>query len=110
MEKLQILSLNFSVEKNKKNLPINIYAIRLINNKTNEEIDILLNHNGYCPTISSEREQSNYNDYLSNLEYSVINEFCKSKKIKLTDDISCIREVLTNEKGELYHYSRSVSL
>lgn len=106
MELVQILSINFSIEKNKKNLPINIYALRLLNKKTNEITDIAIQHNGFCPSISSEREQSNYNDYLSNLEYSIINDFSKSKKIRKTNDFSSIGEVMTNQNGELYHYSR----
>ena len=83
MEKLQILALNFSVEKNKKNLPINIHAIRLINNKTNEEIDILLNHN-----ISANKRK--YNNLVPNhcelrcgSKYTLLrDEFIKIKKQK----------------------------
>ena len=86
MELSQILSLNFSTEVNTKNLPLNIYAVRLLNKKTNEVMDISLQHNGFCPSLSTESEHSNYGEYLSNLENSIIIEFCKSKKTNNTND------------------------
>ena len=109
MEATQLLSLNFSLKTNQKDLPKNIYGLKLINEKTNEIVSLYINHNGYCPNISSEREQSNYNDYLSNLENSIINEYCKLNKIKDCDLFSRKLEIMTNNNGELYHYSKTVN-
>jgi hypothetical protein len=109
MDATQLLSLNFSLNINQKDLPKNIYGLKLLNEKTNEIVSLFINHNGYCPDISSEREQSNYNDYLSNLETSIISEYCKLNKIKNPDLLSRKLEIMTNNNGELYHYSRSVN-
>ncbi len=109
MEATQLLSLNFSLKVNQKDLPKNIYGLKLLNEKTNETVSLFISHNGYCPNIYSEREQSNYNDYLSNLESSIINEYCKLNKIKNTDLLIRKLEIMTNEKGELYHCSRIVN-
>ncbi|MFA9290055.1 MAG: hypothetical protein ACEQSF_02375 [Solirubrobacteraceae bacterium] len=109
MEATQLLSLNFSLKVNQKDLPKNIYGLKLLNEKTNETVSLFISHNGYCPNIYSEREQSNYNDYLSNLESSIINEYCKLNKIKNTDLLIRKLEIMTNEKGELYHCSRTVN-
>jgi hypothetical protein len=109
MEVTQLLSLNFSLEINQKNLPKNIYGLKLLNEKTNEMVSLFICHNGHCPNISSEREQSNYNDYLSNLETSIINEYCKLNKIKNLNLLSRKLEIMTNNNGELYHYSRTVN-
>ncbi|EKT4520754.1 hypothetical protein JE950_002412 [Flavobacterium psychrophilum] len=109
MEATQLLSLNFSLEINQKDLPKNIYGLKLVNEKTNETISLFINHNGLCPDIYSEREQSNYNDFLSNLETSIINEYCKLNNIKNSDLLSRKLEIMTNENGELYHYSRTAN-
>lgn len=107
MNYLETSSFDFNIQD--KNLPINIYALRVLDNEKSKVYDILINHNGYCPYISSEREQSNYNDYLSNLENEVINDFFKLNKIKKPKNYSNLFEIMTNEKGELYHYSRTVN-
>ena len=87
--------------------PKNIYALRIKDGNENIH-DIAVEHNGFCPDIFTEIEQSKYNDYLSNLEYSAVQEYFKSiKKRKPKVYISLI-EVMTNEKGELYHYAYSV--
>jgi hypothetical protein len=109
MDAAQLLSLNFSLKINQKNLPKNIYGIKLFNEKTNEIISLLIHHNGYCPNLSSEREQSRYNDYLSNLETSIINEYCKLNKIKNSDLLSRKLEIMTDNNGELYHFAKSVN-
>ncbi len=96
---------NFQVQT--KNLPINIYGLRIIDNDKNQTYDVVINHNGYCPIIYTEREQSNYNDYLSHLEATVINEFLQTTRIK---NYSCTIEIVTNDKAELYHFLRSVTL
>lgn len=102
---LQDLS-KYNFEVQTKNLPINIYGLRILDLEKNQNHDIVISHNGYCPNICTEREQSNYNDYLSNLESSVLSEFEKSTKIKT---YTRLFEVMTNEKGELYHLLKSVS-
>lgn len=109
MEATQFLSLNFSLEENNNVLPKNIYGLRLFNKKTNELISLLVEHNGYCPNISTEREQSNYNDYLSNLEVSVIKEYCKSNNIKNPEVLSRKLEIMTDNNGDLFHYSRTIN-
>jgi hypothetical protein len=102
-------STNFDFDILGKNLPINIYALRLLDNEKNKTYDIIINHNGYCPNIFTEREQSNYNDYLSNLENEVINEFFRLNKIRKPKIHSNLFEIMTNDKGKLYHYSRIVN-
>lgn len=99
----EILNSNFDLDN--KVYPKNIYAVRIKDEKGNI-YDISLMHNGYCPKINSEREQSNYNDYLSNLEYSVIQEYFKSIKTRKPKRYLNLIELMTNEKGELYHYAK----
>jgi hypothetical protein len=108
MDVAQLLTLNFSLEINQKGLPKNIYGLKLLNEKTNETVSLFVNHNGYCPNISSEREQSNYNDYLSNLETSIINEYCKLNKIKNSNLLNWKLEIMTDQNGKLYHYAKSI--
>jgi hypothetical protein len=107
MKTPEITSFNFDIQK--KDLPKNIYALRILDDVRNKYYDIVINHSGYCPNLSTEREQSNYNDYLSNLENSVVNEFFKSSKIKKPKNYIHIFEIMTNNEGELYHYSKIVS-
>lgn len=59
-----ILNLNFDLD----NIvyPKNIFALRIKDEQGNI-FDTSILHNGYCPKVYSEREQSNFNDYLSNL-------------------------------------------
>ncbi len=100
-----ILNSNFDL----KNItyPKNIYALKIKDG--NENIyDISVEHNGFCPDIFLEREQSNYNDYLSNLESYVVQEFFKSIKRRKPKEYVNLIEVMTNGKGELYHYAYSV--
>lgn len=87
--------------------PKNIYALRIEDEKGNI-YDISVEHDGFCPNIYSEREQSNYNDYLSNLESSVVQEFFKSIKKRKPKEYANLIEIMTNEKGELYRYAYSV--
>jgi hypothetical protein len=103
--KTDILRTDFKIEN--KNFPKNIYAIKIKDCKENT-YEIAINHNGYCPDIYSEREQSNYNDYLSNLESSIVTEFFNSIGKKKPKSYYTILEVMTNNKGELYHFSKSV--
>lgn len=105
---LKVSNFDFNIQN--KKLPSNIYALRVLDNDNNITYDIVVNHNGFCPNIQSEREQSNYNDYLSNLETSVINEFFKVNKIKKPENYIHLFEIMTNENSELYHYSRSANL
>ena len=80
MNNLEIFNVNFNIQN--KNLPLNIYALRILDVNKNKIYDISIEHNGYCPNIYTEREQSNYNDYLANLEQEVVNQFFKSAKIR----------------------------
>jgi hypothetical protein len=102
--KTEILNSNFDLE----NIiyPKNIYALRICDEKGNV-YNISVSHNGFCPNISTEREQSNFNDYLSNLEYSIISEFFKSTNKRTPKNYNNIIEVMTDENGEIYHLSRA---
>ena len=108
MDKIANLNFDFNIEN--KKLPANIYALRVKNFDNNAIYDIVVKHNGYCPVINNERQQSNYNDYLSNLETEVINNFFKINKIKKPVNYSRLFEIMTNENSELYHFSRSVNI
>ncbi len=101
MQAINLSNYNFEVQT--KNLPVNIYGLTILDLDTKQKYDIFVTHNGYCPNINTEREQSNYNDYLCNLENSLLTEFEKTSKIK---NYNRILEVMTNDKGELYHLSR----
>jgi hypothetical protein len=104
--KMQVEQLSkFSFEVQTKNLPVNIYAIRILDTDKNQIHDVCISHNGYCPNISTEREQSNFNDYLSNLEYGVINEL--KKKINIKNNI-LLYELMTDNNGNLYFASKRV--
>lgn len=94
-----------NIDLDVKSLPKNIYAIRIKDEKENI-YDIAINHNGYCPSINTEREQSTFNDYLSNLENNTIAEFFKSLKQRTPKIYSTQLEVLTNSKGDLYYLSK----
>jgi hypothetical protein len=94
---------NFDLQT--KGLPVNIYGLRILDLEKKQHYDLVISHNGYCPNIYSEREQSNYNDYLSNLESSLLLEFEKTTKIK---NYTRLLEVMTDNKGELYHLCKSV--
>lgn len=102
----EILNSNFDLENIK--YPKNIYALRISDNKGNI-FDIAVAHTGYCPDLCSEREQSNFNDYLSNLESSIVSEFFKSIKVRKPKNYSNIIEVITDRNGNLYHLSKAVS-
>lgn len=93
---------NFEVQT--KNLPVNVYGLRILDLDKNNNHDIFISHNGYCPNINSERERSNYNDYLSNLENSILLEFEKTSKIK---NYTRLFEVMTDDKGDLYHFLKN---
>ena len=103
MQTQDLSKYNFDVQT--KNLPVNIYGLRILDLNKKQNHDIVISHNGYCPNISTEREQSNYNDYLSNLENSLLIEFEKATKIK---NYTRILEVMTDDKGELYHLSKRI--
>jgi hypothetical protein len=53
---------NFEIQT--KNLPANIYGLRIFDLDKKQFHDIVISHNGFCPNLNSERERSNYNDYL----------------------------------------------
>ncbi|MCF6347402.1 MAG: hypothetical protein L3J20_03780 [Flavobacteriaceae bacterium] len=103
----ELLSMDFSLSKNEKHLPKNVYAIRVFNVDKKEFFEIAINHNGYCPQINSDYDESKINDYLSNLEYSLVEEYFKISKSKKPKSYYSVYEVMTNEKGDLYRYSKS---
>ena len=92
----EILNLNFSIEQNKKNLPSNIYALRVLNVDENEIFEVAINHNGHCPELNSEREESIFTEYLCNLEYNLIEEYFKYKKTKTPKSYYSLCEVMTD--------------
>lgn len=108
MNNRDIFSMDLSIEANKTNLPKNLYAIRVLNEDTNEVFDLCIEHDGYLPNISTERERSHFGQYLSNLEYTLIDEYFKQNKIKRPKRCYNIFEVITNEKGHLHSYSKVV--
>ena len=103
----EILNLDFSIEQSKKNLPSNIYALKVLNVDENEVFEIAINHNGYCPELNSEREESIFTEYLCNLEYNLIEEYFKYNKIKKPKSYYSLCEVMTDNKGELYRFSKT---
>ncbi|WCM42581.1 hypothetical protein MG290_02595 [Flavobacterium sp. CBA20B-1] len=107
MENNQLLNLDFNLID--KNLPKNIYGLRILDVDKNKTFDLIIKHDGFCPDNYSERDQSRFNDYLSNLEYSAIQEFFKSIKKRKPKLYSNLIEVMTNGDGDLYHYAKSVS-
>ena len=108
MEASQLLSLNLSLKKNQKGLPKNIYAIKVLNVDKNETLCLAIEHDGYCPYIETEREESRFGDYLSNLEYKLIDNYFKLNKIKKPKSYYHLCEVITDSKGKLYRYSKTV--
>ena len=71
--------------------------------------DISVSHNGFCPNIKTEREQSNFNDYLSNLEYSIVSAFFKSIKKRKPKTYYNKIEVITDLNGKIYHLSKAIN-
>ncbi len=107
--KSNILNIDFSLSQNDKCLPKNIYAIKVFNADKKEFFELVINHNGYCPQIITDHEQSNFNEYLCNLEYDTIEEYFKVKKSKKPKVYYSVCEVITNENGELYRYTKSIN-
>lgn len=106
MENTQLLNLNFNLID--KNLPKNIYGLRILDVDKNKTFDVVINHDGFCPNIFSERDQSRFNDYLSNLEFKVISEFYKSNKLRKPKEYYSKIEIMTDSEGNLFHLSKSV--
>lgn len=102
----EVLNSNCSLTNTK--YPSNVYAIRI--KDENENIfDISIQHNGYFPEINSEREQSRFNDYLSNLENSAVEIYFKVNKMKKPKVYSSMIEIVTNSYGQIHHFSKSVN-
>jgi hypothetical protein len=102
----EILNSNFDLNNIK--YPKNIYALRICDEKGNI-YDISVSHNGFCPNIKTEREQSNFNDYLSNLEYSIVSAFFKSIKKRKPKTYYNKIEVITDLNGKIYHLSKAIN-
>lgn len=106
MENNQLLNLDFNLID--KNLPKNIYGLRILDVDKNKTFDLIIKHDGFCPDNYSERDQSRFNDYLSNLEYSAIQEFFKSIKKRKPKTYYSKIEIMTDSNGNLFHFSKSV--
>lgn len=104
----KILDIDFSLDKNSTSLPVNIYAIKVHNIDENYYFKIAVEHNSFCPNISSNHEDSNFLEYLSNLESRLIEEYYKSKKQKKPENYTTVLEIITDEKGELYRIAKAV--
>jgi len=109
MEHTQLLGLNFSVKENSKNLPKNIYAIKVLDYDTNKTFDLAIEHDGYCPELSSDHILSNFGEYLCNVQYKIIEDYFRLNEVEKPKSYTSICEVVTDENGELYYYSRSAS-
>jgi hypothetical protein len=104
MNNLEIFK--FDLENIKSNLPKNIYGLKVLNVDKNETFNIAIEHNGYCPKLFDDHEISNFSEYLCNLEYKLVTNYFKTNKIKKPKMWYHLFEIMTNDKGELYHYSR----
>ncbi len=99
---------NFDLNKVKSDLPKNVYATEILNIENNEVFKIAIQHNGYCPTICSDHDQSNFSEYLCNLQAYLIQAYFKTNKRKKPKSYSTLSEIVTNSRGELYHYAYSI--
>lgn len=106
MNSLEIFNLDLS---SGKNLPKNIYATNVLNCDDNSTFQIIIGHDGYCPSITTDHELSNYSEYLCNLQYELIDNYFKLNKTKKPKTYYSICEIVTNSSGELHHYSKSVN-
>jgi hypothetical protein len=102
----EILNKNYSLDENTSNLPKNIYAIKVYNVDDDQNFEIAINNNGYCPNLNSEHEESSFIEYLSALEYRLIDEYFKVNKLKKPKEYYTICELMTNGEGDLYRYSK----
>lgn len=102
MQNISLSQFNFDLQKS--DLPKNIYAIQIedIDNQTKHEL--IIEHDGYCPPICSDRDQSQLSEYLCNLESSLISQFKKSNLLK---NYKLLLEVMTDKSGELYFISKT---
>lgn len=101
MLNIDLSSYNFEIQKSE--LPRNIYAIKIEDSTNNIIHDLSIEHDGYCPSICDERDQSQFSEYLCNLESLLVREFSKSNKLK---NYNLLLEVMTNSEGKLYHFSK----
>ena len=86
-------------------LPSNIYAICI--EWKGQRSFLKIEHDGIIPNMSSEREMSRSNDYLSNLETALVSRFFKANQIKKNTPYSNVFEILTNKNGVAEHISYS---
>ena len=106
MSNLEIF--NFDLKKEKKDLPKNIYAFEIFNVDKNETFKIAIQHDGYCPIIDTDRKLSHLFEYLCNLQGCLLTSYFKANKLKEPKSYHQTCEIMTNSKGELYHYSYSI--
>ncbi|MCU0438942.1 MAG: hypothetical protein MUC49_13670 [Raineya sp.] len=93
---------DFDFNINSDKLPVNLYALRIQDEKIFKIYEICVKHNGFCPIIETERDQSMYIDYFCNLEWKVVDEFFKTNKLKKPKIYCKLLEVMTDKKGDLY--------
>lgn len=103
MNNLEIFNLDLSTGKD---LPKNIYAIKVLNADNNTTFEIAIVHDGYCLKGDNDHDESNLGEYLCNLEYKLIDNYFKTNKIKKPKSYYSICEIVTNDLGELYRYAR----
>jgi len=96
---------NLNLDYNNRDLPKSIYGLRILDLDSNPKYNITIAHDGYCPPICSEREESRYNVYLSNLEDLLLSESKKTQKI---ENYCRVLEYMTNKNGEFYQFSKAV--
>ncbi len=106
MNSLEIFNLDLA---SGKNLPKNIYATIVLNCDDNSTFQLVIEHDGYCPSTATDCEQSNYMQYLCNLQSELIENYFKINKIRKPKTYYSICEIVTNSSGELHHYSKSVN-
>lgn len=92
------------VSKNIYSLKIqpNIYSI--FGKIGKEEVYLTIQHDGYTPNLDSDRSNSHFGEYLSNLSDKLISDYTKANKIKKRFDH--IAEVYSDSKGEIFRYSK----
>ena len=91
----------------------NIYSLKITPNiysflaKINgQEVCLTVEHDGYIPSLSSDRDYSYFNEYLSNLSNKMMKDYKDFNKIK--SDYDFIAEVYSDSKGKIVTYCKSV--
>ena len=98
---------------NKLQVSKDIYSLRIQPNIysiygkiDNEEVYLTIQHDGYAPYLDSDRSNSHFGEYLSNLSDRLISDYTKANKIKKR--FKHIAEVYSDSKGEIFRYCKSI--